>query len=150
MKSGIATLMAAMTVLAMLVIPVSRLAHGYTARNDKPAQEVDNLIHPRTLMASLPALGSGNQRPGGEAASTAGCNGSGETTPGTPRDVGLPRHNCEVRESGGRYSLTGWCLNERTCTVTYADASCPTGYPASSHTFVAACKTLDDHQFGCY
>jgi hypothetical protein len=150
MKSRIAALMAAMTFLAMLVIPVSRLTHGYTARNGKPAQEPDKIIHPRTLMASPPALASGNQRSAGQTASTTGCNESGQPTPRTARDLGIPGHYCEVHDSGGRYVLTGWCLDERTCAVTYAEGYCPTGYPAARHTLVAACKTWDDHQFGCY
>jgi probable HAF family extracellular repeat protein len=150
MKSRITALMAAMTVLAMLIIPVSRLAHGYTARNNKPAQELDKLIHPRTLMVPLPALASGNQRPAGQAAPTTGCSGSGELSPGTPREIGIPFHYCEVSKSGSRYVLTGWCLDEKTCQVTYANYTCPSGYPAAFHTFIGACKTWVDHQFGCY
>jgi hypothetical protein len=150
MKSRIAGLMVAMTLLAMLLMPVSRLTHGYTARNNKSAQEPGKLIHPGTLKAAPPPVASGNKRPAGQAASTAGCNGSGEPSPGTTRDIGIPFHYCEVSKSGGRYALTGWCLNEKTCQVSYANGSCPTGYPAASHTLVAACKTLDDHQFGCY
>lgn len=149
MKSRIVLLMAAMTVLAMLVIPVSRLAHGYTAGNNKPGQEVDKLIHPRTLRAPRPVLASGNQRLGGQEASTAGCNGSGELIPRTPRDIGIPGHHCEVSESGGRPHRTGWCLNEKTCQVSYANYSCPVGY-AAKQDYVAACKTWVDPQFGCY
>jgi hypothetical protein len=148
MKARIAALMAAMTFLAMLVIPVSRLTHGYTARNNKPAQEVDKLIHPGRLMVPLPALASGNQRPAGQAAPTAGCSGSGELSPGTTPDSGF--HHCQVKKSGGFYLLTGFCLNERTCILDYDGTSCPEGAPVPKPTYVAACKTWDNPRGGCF
>jgi hypothetical protein len=149
MKTRMATVIAAMTFLAMLVIPVSRLTHGYTARNNKSAQEPGKLIHPGTLKAPPPAVASGNKRPAGQAASTAGCNESGEPASGSPRDLGSG-HYCQVTKSGGRYLLTGYCLTERTCNLVYAGIGCPAGDPVPSATYVAACKTWDNHRgLGC-
>jgi probable HAF family extracellular repeat protein len=116
----------------------------------KPAQELDKLIHPKMLTAPLAPLASGNRPSAGQAAATTGCiRGSGELSPGTTRDIGSG-HYCQVTKSGSRYLLTGYCLTERTCTLVYAGISCPEGDSVPSATYIAACKTWDEHRgLGC-